>query len=93
MFGKPFRAVVTRADGQVAKLEELSPSSLPSVSVVKRAPGQCDTIVKVEYSSLNFKVMAKRKEKKIFVDQYSRFFVDYFPRKKIMQLIHFLKCK
>ncbi len=67
MSGKPFRAVVTRAEGQVAKLEELSPSALPSVSVVKRAPGQCDTVVKVEYSSLNFKVMAKRKEKRSYL--------------------------
>ena len=38
-----------------ATLETLSRAELPSSSTVKSQPGECDLLVKVDYSTLNYK--------------------------------------
>ena len=50
-----FRALVTKAKKTPATLETLDISELPSKSLVKQSPGQCDTIINVKYSNLNYK--------------------------------------
>ena len=50
-----FRALVTKAKGVPANVESLSESALPMESTVKAAPGNCNTVVKVDYSNLNYK--------------------------------------
>merc|ERR1719461_2056230 len=50
-----FRALVTMAKNVPASVQSLSESSLPAASTVKAAPGECNTLVKVNYSNLNFK--------------------------------------
>ena len=50
-----FRALVTKAKKTPANLETLEPSDLPLKSLVKQSPGECDTIVNVKYSTLNYK--------------------------------------
>jgi len=49
-----FPALVTRGKTP-AKLESLTRSDLPKESQYKGAPGPCDMLVKVEYSTLNYK--------------------------------------
>jgi len=54
--GGTFRALVTTAKKVPATVQSLSEASLPKVSGVKAAPGSdCDTVIKVDYSTLNFK--------------------------------------
>lgn len=50
-----FRALVTTAKKVPATVQSLSDSALPATSGVKAAPGDCDTLIKVDYSTLNFK--------------------------------------
>jgi len=50
-----FRALVTTAKKTPASVQSLNESALPSVSGVKAAPGDCNTLVKVDYSTLNYK--------------------------------------
>ena len=50
-----FRALVTKAKKNPATLETLETSDLPVKSLVKQSPGECDTIVNVKYSNLNYK--------------------------------------
>merc|ERR1719347_823360 len=49
-----FPALVTRGKAP-ATVETLSRSDLPSSSTVKTQPGDCDLLVKVQYSTLNYK--------------------------------------
>ena len=49
-----FPALVTRGKAP-ATVETLTRSDLPSASTVKSQPGECDLLVKVEYSTLNYK--------------------------------------
>jgi len=49
-----FQALVTRGKSPAA-IETLSRSDLPASSTVKIQPGECDMLVKVDYSTLNFK--------------------------------------
>jgi len=50
-----YRALVSMGKNVPATVQSLSESQLPATSSVKAAPGDCDTIVKVDYSNLNFK--------------------------------------
>jgi len=50
-----FPALVTKRKGAPATIETLSRSDLPLVSTCKAAPGDCDMLVKVSYSTLNYK--------------------------------------
>jgi len=49
-----FQALVTRGKSP-ATVETLSRTDLPASSTVKSQPGECDMLVKVDYSTLNFK--------------------------------------
>jgi len=49
-----FQALVTRGKAPAA-VETMSRSDLPLSSTVKSQPGECDMLVKVDYSTLNFK--------------------------------------
>jgi len=49
-----FQALVTRGKTP-ATVETLSRSDLPTSSTVRSQPGDCDLLVKVEYSGLNYK--------------------------------------
>jgi len=49
-----FPALVTRGKTP-ATVETLTRADLPAVSTYKAAPGTCDMLVKVEYSTLNYK--------------------------------------
>ena len=49
-----FPALVTRGKTP-ATVESLARADLPSASTVKSQPGECDLLVKVEYSTLNYK--------------------------------------
>jgi len=49
-----FPALVTRGKSP-ATVETLSRSDLPSSSTVKAQPGECDLLVQVQYSTLNYK--------------------------------------
>jgi len=49
-----FPALVTRGKAP-ATVETLSRSDLPASSTVKSQPGECDLLVKVDYSTLNYK--------------------------------------
>jgi len=50
-----FRALVSMGKNVPATVQSLNESQLPATSSVKAAPGDCDTIIKVDYSNLNFK--------------------------------------
>jgi len=50
-----FQALVTRGKKTPATVETLSRADLPASSTVKIQPGECDLLVKVEYSTLNYK--------------------------------------
>jgi len=50
-----FRALITKAKKTPATLETLETSDLPVKSLVKQSPGECDTIVNVKFSNLNYK--------------------------------------
>lgn len=50
-----FRALVSRAKKTPATVESLDLSELPKSSVNKAAPGDCNTLIKVDYSNLNYK--------------------------------------
>lgn len=50
-----FRALITKAKKAPATLESLSTGELPSESTVKQSPGNCDTLVNVKFSNLNYK--------------------------------------
>ena len=50
-----FKALITKAKKTPATIESLSISELPQQSTVKQSPGNCDTIVNVKYSNLNYK--------------------------------------
>lgn len=50
-----FRALVTRGKKSLATVETLSTADLPKVSTIKQMPGNCDTIVQVEFSTINYK--------------------------------------
>ena len=49
------KALVTRTKKIPATVESISVEELPKESKVKQSPGICDTIVKVKYSTLNYK--------------------------------------
>ena len=49
-----FPALVTRGKAP-ATVETLSRAELPAASTVKSQPGECDLLVSVEYSTLNYK--------------------------------------
>ena len=49
-----FQALVTRGVGN-ANVEKLSISDLPKECLYKQTKGQCDMLVEVEYSTLNYK--------------------------------------
>ena len=49
-----FPALVTRGKTP-ATVETLTRADLPSSSTVKSQPGECDLVVKVQYSTLNYK--------------------------------------
>ena len=49
-----FPALVTRGKAP-ATVETLSRAELPAASTVKAQPGECDLLVSVEYSTLNYK--------------------------------------
>ena len=49
-----FPALVTRGKTP-ATVETLTRTDLPSSSTVKSQPGECDLVVKVQYSTLNYK--------------------------------------
>merc|ERR1712226_585436 len=49
------KALVTRTKKIPATVETISVEELPKESKVKQSPGICDTIVKVKYSTLNYK--------------------------------------
>jgi len=49
-----FQALVTRGKAP-ATVETLSRADLPASSTVRASPGECDTLVKVDYSTLNYK--------------------------------------
>jgi len=49
-----FQALVTRGKSP-ATLETLTRADLPASSTVRAQPGECDTLVQVEYSTLNYK--------------------------------------
>ena len=49
------KALVTRTKKIPAIVESISVEELPKESKVKQSPGICDTIVKVKYSTLNYK--------------------------------------
>ena len=49
------KALVTRTKKNPATVESISVEELPKESKVKQSPGICDTIVKVKYSTLNYK--------------------------------------
>eukprot|EP00092_Neocalanus_flemingeri_P000479 GFUD01000509.1.p1 GENE.GFUD01000509.1~~GFUD01000509.1.p1 ORF type:complete len:347 (-),score=135.68 GFUD01000509.1:128-1168(-) len=49
-----FQALVTRGKAP-ATIETLTRADLPMVSTCKAAPGACDMLVQVEYSTLNYK--------------------------------------
>ena len=49
-----FQALVTRGKAP-ATVETLTRADLPLVSTYKAAPGSCDMLVQVEYSTLNYK--------------------------------------
>jgi len=50
-----FQALVTRGKKTPATVETLKKSDLPKESTCKAAPGVCDTLVQVDYSTLNYK--------------------------------------
>jgi len=50
-----FPALVTQGKGSPAVVTSLSRADLPATSTSKPAPGECDLLVKVEYSTLNYK--------------------------------------
>jgi len=50
-----FRALVTAAKKTPATIQAMSESALPAISGVKAAPGDCDTLINVNYSTLNYK--------------------------------------
>jgi len=50
-----FQALVTRGKKTPATVETLSRTDLPMESTSKAAPGSCDMLVQVEYSTLNYK--------------------------------------
>ena len=56
---KTFRALVTKEKKVPATLDTLSTNDLPKTSSIKQmsktVTGECDTIVKVSYSTLNYK--------------------------------------
>jgi len=54
-FLSSFRALVTAGKKTPATVVTLQRSDLPSASTYKQAPGECDLLVKVEYSTLNYK--------------------------------------
>jgi NADPH:quinone reductase-like Zn-dependent oxidoreductase len=56
-----FRALVTKAKKTPATIELLTQADFPTESKVKLSPGPCDTIVKVQYSNLNYKDALVRK--------------------------------
>jgi len=49
-----FQALVTRGKAPAA-IETLSRADLPANSTVKTQPGECDMLLKVDYSTLNYK--------------------------------------
>ncbi len=49
------RALITRAKKAPAAVEMIQRTDLPAHSGVKKSPGQCDLLVQVEYSNLNYK--------------------------------------
>ncbi|TRY70947.1 hypothetical protein TCAL_01251 [Tigriopus californicus] len=52
---KTIRALITRTKGVSAQVETLPVIELPLQSTVKNSPGECNLLVKVKYSSLNYK--------------------------------------
>ena len=50
-----FRALVTKGKKTLATVETLPISDLPKVSTIKQMPGNCDTMVKVDFSTINYK--------------------------------------
>lgn len=50
-----FQALVTRGKKTPATVETLTRADLPLESTCKAAPGSCDMLVQVEYSTLNYK--------------------------------------
>lgn len=50
-----FRALVTRGKKTPATVETLTRGELPTKSTVKQSPGDCEVLVKVNYSNLNYK--------------------------------------
>ena len=50
-----FQALVTRGKKTPATVETLTRADLPMESTCKAAPGSCDMLVQVEYSTLNYK--------------------------------------
>jgi len=50
-----FKALVTRGKKTPATVETLTRADLPMTSTCKAAPGACDMLVQVEYSTLNYK--------------------------------------
>jgi len=54
LFSSSFQALVTRGKTP-AIVETLTRADLPSESTYKGAPGSCDMLVQVEYSTLNYK--------------------------------------
>ena len=50
-----FQALVTRGKKTPATVETLTRADLPLESTSKAAPGTCDMLVQVEYSTLNYK--------------------------------------
>ena len=49
-----FQALITRGKAP-ASVETITWADLPLVSTYKGAPGSCDMLVQVEYSTLNYK--------------------------------------